>query len=232
MENKLDENILSEDQEKHIIKVVLEFVETRDYLNYWEISDIIETSESDEVNSAIVKFYEIVLTHLHDISILGEDEDEHIKNRIPVLEHMKSTEDNINKIHKSIKFIETQKENTLLLSRRISDEIYNKFKEIFSAFYSKDNPYESIPIVTPTTSYAELLSTITLLLTQAESEEAIKALDLILSTEGIKRFYLDHQIYIIITKLFESTDLDYMLKNVLKENNYKIPESIQLHLKN
>ncbi|MBD3195331.1 MAG: hypothetical protein GF317_09765 [Candidatus Lokiarchaeota archaeon] len=73
------EYILSEEKERQIIRV-LNFVGTKPYFNYWDVSDMIEIPENDTMNSAIVEFYEILLDHFQEKKVLGEWEHDKFKS--------------------------------------------------------------------------------------------------------------------------------------------------------
>ncbi|TFF86960.1 MAG: hypothetical protein EU551_00120 [Promethearchaeota archaeon] len=133
-----------------------------------------------------------------------------------------------------------KKEGLISLNTKISRRIFDLFQNTFRSYYNTKNEdnneekeeldqlldyilFNDIPPIYYTSNYAELITILNLFIYNA-NEEAIKAIDLILSTPEIRRFYSNNEIDDEIIDILEKTDLDYMLLRVLEKNNYKVQE--------
>ena len=133
-----------------------------------------------------------------------------------------------------------KKEGMVSLKTKIPRRIFDLFEDCFKSYYDTNKEYNNkekeeldqlldyilfndIPPISDTSNYGELIAILNLFLHNA-NQEAIKAIDLILSTPEIRKFYSNNDIDEYIIDILEKTDLDYMLFRVLKKNNYKVQQ--------
>jgi hypothetical protein len=131
-----------------------------------------------------------------------------------------------------------KKEDVVSFNTQISRRIFELFQASFKPYYDTMDEYNEeqkenldqlldyilfndIPPINYGANYGELIAILNLFLNNA-NEEAIIAIDLILSTPEIRKFYSMIDIDEFIIDILEKKDLDYMLFRVLKKNNYKV----------